>query len=241
MCGRYNLTLSVEALARVFGFAERPNLAPRYNIAPTQEAPVVRRRDAGQRAGALAKGSQYELLFMRWGLVPAWSKAIGARRPLINARSDSVAEKPSFRSAFRHRRCLVPATGYYEWRSDPSGKQPFHIAPADGGWVAFAGLWESWKDPAKPDAAALLSFALMTTEPTAELSAIHDRMPVILAPADYDTWLAPESRVEQLMALLRPYAGAPLQAHPISRRVNAVRHDGPDILAPLDDPAPRLL
>lgn len=231
MCGRYNLTLPVDALARLFDFPERPNLAPRYNIAPTQEAPVIRRRDGGQR----------ELVLMRWGLVPSWSKAMGKSAPLINARSETVADKPSFRSAFRQRRCLIPATGYYEWRSDPSGKQPFHITPADGGVMALAGLWESWTDPARADAPPLLSFALMTTRPTDELAAIHDRMPVILAPANYTAWLDPAAPADRLAPLLGPFVGAALQAYPISRRVNAVRHDDPDIIAPLDDPAPRLI
>jgi putative SOS response-associated peptidase YedK len=231
MCGRYNLTLPVEALARLFNFPELPNLAPRYNIAPTQEAPVIRRRD----------GERRELVLMRWGLVPSWSKAVGTSAPLINARSETVADKPSFRSAFRQRRCLVPATGYYEWRSDPSGKQPFHIALDAGGAMALAGLWERWRDPARPDASPLLSFALMTTTPTPELAAIHDRMPAILAPADYAAWLDPATPADRLASLLGPFAGAALKSYPISRRVNIVRRDDPDIIVPLDDPAPRLI
>lgn len=231
MCGRYNLTLPVEALARLFDFPERPNLAPRYNIAPTQEAPVIRRRDGGQR----------ELVFMRWGLVPSWSKAMAPSAPLINARSETAADKPSFRSAFRARRCVVPANGYYEWRSDPSGKQPFHIAPAAGGAMALAGLWESWRDPARTDTPPLLSFTLMTTMPTPELAAIHDRMPVILSAADCAAWLDPATPADRLSSLLGPFVGMALKAYPISRRVNVVRHDDPDILVPLDDPAPRLI
>ncbi|MBM3600694.1 MAG: SOS response-associated peptidase [Alphaproteobacteria bacterium] len=231
MCGRYNLTLPVEALIELFEFSERPNLMPRYNIAPTQEIPVVRPKPEGGR----------QLTLMRWGLVPSWSKEVAKSAPMINARSETVATKPSFRTAFRDRRCLVPATGYYEWRTDPSGKQPFHITSAAGGVLAFAGIWETWRNPAEPEAPLLLSCALMTTTPTAELSAIHDRMPVILPRFQWDVWLDPATAPEDLTALLKPYTAEKLSAYPISSRVNAVRNEDADIIKPLADPAPRLI
>lgn len=209
--GLYRLTLP--------GMENAPNLPPRYNVAPTQEAPMVRPLPDGGR----------ELSNLRWGLIPLWAKdkKIGAQ--CINARSETVATKPAFRDAYKRRRCLAPASGYYEWRPVEGEKrpQPFHIAMADDGPMTFAGLWERWRDPA--DGAELLSFTILTTAATEEIAALHDRMPVILAPEDHDAWLDPS---RDATALLRPYLG-PMRFHPVSRYVSTARNEGPECIAPL--------
>ncbi|MFO1189601.1 MAG: SOS response-associated peptidase [Alphaproteobacteria bacterium] len=221
MCGRYSITTPVDALRRAFDIDERPNLAPRYNAAPTQSLPVVRRTRAGRHA----------IKLLRWGLVPSWAKeaSIGAR--LINARAESVADKPAFRAAFRHRRCLVPADGFFEWQADPvSGrKQPFHIHAPDRGVFAFAGLWEEWRGPE----GAIETFAIITTDANRRLGAIHDRMPVVLDGAAYRAWLAPDALAADLQALLVPAPDDTLIATPVSTRVNRVANDDPACIAPL--------
>ncbi|TVQ55544.1 MAG: SOS response-associated peptidase, partial [Phycisphaerales bacterium] len=199
MCGRYSLTTSAEALAQLFRAAINFELRRRYNIAPTQVAPVARALD-GDR--------QREVVGMQWGLVPSWAKdpSIGSR--MINARSETAAEKPSFRSAFKRRRCLVPASGFYEWKKlDPgkksSAKQPFYIYRADEQPLVMAGLWESWNDPEseKP----LETYSILTTEANEQLRDLHDRMPVILEPEQFDAWLDPEQAdAETLQSLLKP-------------------------------------
>lgn len=209
MCGRYSLTSPVEAMAGLFLFDERPNLGPRFNIAPTQEVPVIRRTDAGQR----------EIALMRWGLVPSWAKEIGGSAPLINARGETVAEKPSFRSAFKKRRCLIPADGFYEWKKLESGqKQPYRIALPDDAPFGFAGIWEQWQS-AQGD--MLESCAIITTLASDRIADIHPRMPVILPPDSFDDWLdAPRAD------LIGAYDGA-LRAYPIGTAVNKVVNDNP--------------
>ena len=217
MCGRYSLTTPAEALATLFGAPAPADLAPRYNIAPTQQVPIVRLDADGARRFAMP----------RWGLIPSWAKDrdIGAR--LINARAETVNEKPSFRAAFRKRRCLMPADGFYEWQARGTLRQPFHIARADGQPFAFAGLWESWSDP---DGATIESCALITTAANDRLRPIHDRMPVILDQTDYDLWLdVGFGTLEAVQALLGPTAMT-LDARPVSRHVNNPRHDDPRCL-----------
>ncbi len=222
MCGRYSLTTAPEALRRLFDFDTTPNLAPRYNIAPTQSAPVVRNAANGGR----------ELTMPRWGLIPSWAKDASIGAKTINARSETVAEKPSFRSAFRHRRCLVPADGFYEWRREGEIKQPFRIGMLDGAAFAFAGLWESWSGA--DDGEALESFTILTAEANRKLRPIHARMPVILAPEAYDAWLdaSPET-VDRARALLRPFPEHPMAFYRVSTRVNSPRNDDPDCLKPI--------
>ncbi len=221
MCGRFTLRTPAHRLAEAFGVDALPNLAPRYNIAPTQDVVAIRRGDAGR-----------ELAMLRWGLIPGWAKdpAIGAR--MINARAETVAEKPSFRAAFRQRRCLVAADGFYEWRKTAEApkapKQPYYIRLESGEPFAIAGLWERWRDPAGQ---TVESCTLITTEANPELAPIHHRMPVILAPADYDAWLEPAS-ADALHDLLRPYPGAEMTAIPIGRHVNNVRNDDPRCIEP---------
>jgi putative SOS response-associated peptidase YedK len=237
MCGRYSITTPIEAIQRIFDVPERLNLPPRYNVAPTQEVPVVRLGPDGLR----------HLGQVRWGLVPFWAEdaSIGAR--LINARAESAATKPAFRAAFHKRRCLVVADGFYEWRkpAEKGGrKQPFRIARTDGAPFAFAGLWERWrpKEEAGEGGEALETCTILTTDANETLRPIHDRMPVILDSADYDTWLDPEAPEAALQACLGPYPDKALTAYPISTRVNKVAHDDPEVIVPLAEPdgdAPR--
>lgn len=219
MCGRYSITTPVEALARLFGFPERPNLAPRYNMAPTQIAPAVREEDGGRH-----------LALLRWGLVPFWAKdiAIGAR--LINARAETLAEKPAFRDAFRKRRCLLPADGFYEWQAVESRKRPYLIRRRDGRPLAFAGLWESWRGGGE---APLETFTIVTTEANGTLRPIHGRMPVIVEEEAFALWLSPPSDGAGLRELLRPAREDLLETIEVSTRVNNVRNDDAACAEPL--------
>ncbi|MBM3490675.1 MAG: SOS response-associated peptidase [Alphaproteobacteria bacterium] len=220
MCGRYSFTTPLEAIRRLFRFQGSPNLAPRYNIAPTQQAPVLRRPTP---AGGIAT-----LDLLRWGLVPGWAKdhSIGAR--MINARAESVADKPAFRAAFRRRRCLVLSDGFYEWQAVDGGKQPYRVALAGDAPFAMAGLWETWHSP---QGETIETFAIVTTAASAAIRAIHERMPVILPTALHDAWLDVERPADG--AWLRPYTGSDLRAYPIGRHVNAVRNDDPTCWVPL--------
>ena len=218
----------MEGIARLFAFDARPNLAARYNIAPTQPVPVLRDDLAGRR----------ELALVRWGLVPSWANDVAAGAPLINARAETVAQKPAFRSAFKRRRCLIPADGFYEWRARPDGpKQPYRIAMADDTVFAFAGIWEHWQSA---EGSELESCAIITTEANDRLGDIHHRMPVILPPEIHDAWLSAEPG--EAATLMRPYGGS-LVVYPVSRAVNNIRNDGPSLWeeTPPDDAPPRQL
>jgi putative SOS response-associated peptidase YedK len=217
MCGRYVLASPGEVIAEHFRLAEVPDHPPRYNIAPTQLALVVRETPQGEREG----------VFLRWGLIPSWARdpTIGSR--LINARAEGLADKPSFRAAFRRRRCLVPADGFYEWRPAAGGrKQPYFIRLASGAPLGLAGLWEQWKGP---DGDTVATFTIVTTAANEQLAALHDRMPVVVAPADYDEWLSsPNPSV-----LLAPWRGEPFELTPVGTRVNNVADDDPALVAPI--------
>jgi len=230
MCGRFNLTASGEEIAEAFGLEDTPELAPRYNIAPTQPVAVVRRDTASRR---LTLGS------LRWGLVP--EGAPETDRGHINARSETAWQKPAFRDAFAHRRCLVPATGFYEWQTlsqRPRRRQPWAFALGSGRLFAFAGLWEP---PAREGAPP--SCTILTTDPNEVTRPVHDRMPVILAPADYAPWLDPQpNRNLQLRALLKPFPSEAMTAWPVSTAVNSPKCDEPSCLEPVEARAPpRLL
>lgn len=223
MCGRFAYFSAHEAMVRLFGLPDdTPEVEPRWNIAPTQFVPAVRVGADGRR----------RLSLLYWGLVPHWAreKAIGAR--MINARAETVREKPSFRSAFRQRRCLVLADGYYEWQAAPDGKQPWFVRRADREPFAMAGLWESWVEtPGEPP---LESCTILTTEAVAPLDAIHHRVPVVLAARDYERWLATKpADLDALAALLAPPTAGMLEAMRVSRRVNNARNEGPGLIEPL--------
>jgi len=219
MCGRYQLAVKKQRVCDLFDVVEAVTpegvaLFERYNIAPSQPAAVIRQ---GPRGRLLEP--------MRWGLVPHWSKQPKTRYATFNARSEDAAGKPTYRGPMRYRRCLVPACGFYEWRQGKDGKQPHHIRLADEQPFALAGLWDAW-------GGELQTFSILTTTPNEMLAPIHNRMPVILDPADYDRWLDPAVQAPaQVADLLRPYPAEQMLATPVSDYVNNARHEGPRCLA----------
>jgi putative SOS response-associated peptidase YedK len=220
MCGRYFLTTPGAVLAETFELATAPELEPRWNIAPTQRVPIVRAAGEGGR----------ELAVVRWGLVPFWAKEAAIGNRLINARAESLGEKPAFRDSFRKRRCLIPADGFYEWKREGAGKQPWLLRLRGGGVFGFAGLWSRWQDPAA--GAALESCAIVTTAPNELAAAVHDRMPVVLPRARYGAWLDSAADPSALASLLVPFPAAEMEAFPVSRLVNSPSHDEPACIEP---------
>jgi putative SOS response-associated peptidase YedK len=214
MCGRYTLIANAEAIRQLFEvlpFDERLAVT-RYNIAPTQPIVVVRAGDRGR-----------ELVPMRWGLIPAWTKDLRSAPLLINARAEGIATKPAFQHAFRRRRCLVPATGFYEWQAPGRrAKQPYAVRPADGRLVAFAGVWETWFGP---DGSEIDGAAIVTVSSNGTVSVIHDRMPALIAPEDFDAWLSGEADTAAAAALLEPAPEELFICVPVSTRVNAAAND----------------
>jgi putative SOS response-associated peptidase YedK len=221
VCGRYAFFSPAEAVKRVFALDEVPPLEPRYNIAPTQDVPAVRAGEEGARSFSM----------LHWGLVPKWATERGIGNRMINARAESLAEKPAFREAFRKRRCLVLADGWYEWQAAPGGKQPHFVRRKDARPVAFAGLWERWKDPAS--GAPLESCTIVTTGAAEPIRKIHERMPVVLAETDWDRWLDTAfSDTEKLAELLVAFDGKALEAWPVGLEVNAPKNEGPGLIEP---------
>ena len=224
MCGRINLWMSSADLAEVFELFREPEWLPKYNLAPMQQILSVRMHPKGVR---LAEPVQ-------WGLVPSWAKALPTGAPLNNARSDTVATKPAFREAFRRRRCLVPANGFYEWkRLGSKSKQPWHIFRKDRQPLALAGLWDHWQTP---DGDTLESCCVVTTEANEFMADIHDRMPVILKVEDWSDWLDPELiDVEKISRLIVPCPNEWLEMTPVSSLVNNVRNDSPECVRPVSE------
>jgi putative SOS response-associated peptidase YedK len=217
MCGRFTLSLPAEAIASTFQLSTIPELVPKYNIAPTQPVPTI-----------LSAGDRRQFKMLRWGLIPAWAKDATMGAKLINARAETVAEKPAFRTAFRHRRCLVIADGFYEWQQQKGKKQPFYFRFQNGQPFAFAGLWESWQ---APDGEKIDSCTLLTTAANTLLQPIHDRMPVILKPEDYNQWLDPQiQKPEQLQPLLQSYSSEAMVSYPVSTKVNNPTNDSPECI-----------
>ena len=223
MCGRFTLTDPDQDLAVQFNLPEIPDMQPRYNIAPTQPVAVVR---------VPPESMVREMALLHWGLIPFWAKDPKIGNRMINARSETVAEKPAFRAAFRRRRCLVVADGFYEWQKQNDGKQPFYIRRRDARPFAFAGLWEFWKGG---DETVIESCTLLTTTPNELLRPLHNRMPVILQPKDYDLWLDPEMQEpDALKPLLLSYPSEQMDAYPVSRFVNSPKNDDPRCIEPLE-------
>lgn len=221
MCGRFSLGTAATTLTAQFELFEVPAWVPRYNIAPTQQAPTVVR-------AASQPARQFKPY--RWGLIPTWAKDPGIGSQLINARAETVATKPAFRKAFRERRCLILADGFYEWQRRGRYKQPFHIRMRDGRPFAFAGLWEHWEGP---EGSAIDSCTILTTPANELVGTLHDRMPVILAPQEYDLWLDPAIQEgERLQSLPRPYPAEEMTAYPVSTRVNNPANDSPECVEP---------
>ncbi len=233
MCGRFTLSLDPEELRQAFPWLkiEHPEdltnqkLLPRYNIAPTQ------------KAGVVTNDGHKKLEFFQWGLIPSWAKEAEIGSRLINARGETLAEKPAFRGAYRRRRCLVLADGFYEWKQEAgsSQKTPMYIHMASEQPFAFAGLWDIWK--ASQEKEEIFSFTIITTSPNALMMGIHQRMPVILLPEMYDAWLHPGDRSPQdLNPLLAAYPSGEMEAYPVSRMVNSPNNDRPECLLPAYPP-----
>lgn len=221
MCGRFTQRKTAGELAKAFKVEDVPETEVRYNIAPTQNILSVHQTVDGREARLL-----------RWGLIPSWAKdaAIGAR--LINARSETVTEKPSFREAFKHRRCLIPADGFYEWARRDGQKQPYYFCLRDEQPFAFAGLWEKWK---AEDGKTVESCTILTTEANEILRPVHDRMPVILHREEYDLWLDQDVRQQDLLKdMLRPYPSSEMSSHPVRTLVNSPRHQGAELIEPME-------
>ncbi|KAB8319859.1 SOS response-associated peptidase [Tolypothrix campylonemoides VB511288] len=222
MCGRFTLSQTAEAIYQTFHVNKILSLEPQYNIAPTQMvAAVLYNPETKQR--------EFEKL--RWGLIPSWAKDLGMGAKLINARAETVGEKPAFRSAFKHRRCLVVADGFYEWQTKEGKKQPFYFHLQERKPFGFAGLWEQWRSPQGEE---ITSCTILTTKCNELLQPIHERMPVILQPQDYDLWLDPQVQTpEPLQQLLHPYPSEAMMAYPVSTMVNSPKHNSPDCIKPL--------
>lgn len=225
MCGRYALYGPISRKNRhAIEFLERElEFAPTYNAAPTRQLPVFR---IDARRGR-------ELTLLRWGLVPSWAKDPSGAAPMINARAETVAERPAFRAAFRLRRCLVPMSGFYEWKKNAGGKVPYFVHLLNTEVFAAAGLCEYW--PARDGRQPVESYAIITTAANDLMRALHDRMPAILSPKDYEAWLDPENdRTDALKKLLEPYPADEMRAYPVGPRVNNARNDGPEIIEPVN-------
>ncbi len=220
MCGRYSLTKPIKTLQEHFMakviFSDH---AARYNIAPSQTVPIV-----------VASQDGLEIRPLRWGLVPHWSKDEKMGQRLINARAETVHEKPSFRDAFRSKRCLVPADGFFEWQVQNGGKIPQYITRTDRNLMAFAGLWSEWKGNSK----TLNTFTIITTQANRQLEPVHHRMPVILSPESYETWTSNASKPDILKNLLKPLPEGILEYFPVSKTVNSPKNDSEDCLVPAD-------
>ena len=225
MCGRFRLGKGREALKEYFGAEMEVEWSPRYNIAPTQPIPTVRQN---------ATKPVREICLMRWGLIPSWAEDATIGYKTINARSETATTRPAFRDALISRRCLVPADGFYEWKKEAKGKQPFCFALRDESIFAFAGIWDRWKGS---DGKAIETCSILTTTPNELAAQVHDRMPVILAPDDYDLWLDPGIKdTKEISDMMKPYGAALMKAYAVSTRVNAVKNDDPQCAEPLDIP-----
>jgi putative SOS response-associated peptidase YedK len=230
MCGRYVITSPPAAIRALFGYGEQPNFPPRYNVAPTQPIPVVRLVDG-----------KPSFVLMRWGFVPAWVKDPKTVSLMINARGESVADKPAFRNAMRRRRCLMPADGFYEWREAGAGagapKQPYFVRPKSGGPVAFGGLWETWTGP---NGEEVDTVAIVTTRANRTLAFIHDRMPVVVPPEAFALWLdGANVEAEAAAALIAPAPEDLFEYYAVSTAVNRVANDDASLIAPVAVATPR--
>ena len=221
MCGRFYLDVQADELAEYFDLPTLPNLTPRYNIAPSQDVTAIRVGEQGR-----------EWMSLHWGLIPFWAKDKKIAYRTINARAETADTKPSFRAAFKHRRCLIPASGFFEWVPGKDGKQPYCIHPKESKLFAFAGLYEHWQNTAGE---TIDSCTILVTEANAVVAPVHDRMPVILQPSDFALWLDPEtSDAGQLKSLLKPYPDQQTDLYPVSRHVNNPRNDDAECIKPIN-------
>ena len=218
MCGRFTLQITPEHLAVIFGLIEIPTFPARFNIAPSQKVAVIRQNGDGQN----------RLDFLRWGLIPSWAEGMSIGYKLINARSETVHEKHSFRHAIRYRRCLIPTSGFYEWREEGGKNIPLYVRVKDGSPMVFAGLWESWKSP---EGEVIESCTILTTTSNKLIKPLHERMPVILHPQEYDIWLDRETNnPEMLKRFYQPYPADNMEMYPVSPLVNSAKADSPELI-----------
>jgi len=227
MCGRFTLRTPLTVLAQQFLFelgpvAEMAAVRPRYNVAPTQTVAAVRRLDAN---------SPRSLAWLHWGLIPSWAKDAKMAGSMINARGETIADRPAFRSAFARRRCLILSDGFFEWKKVGKQKQPYYFRMQDECPFAFAGLWESWRGPAGSEGPPLESCTIVTTTANELCRPLRDRMPVILEDCDYDRWLDPAADKDDLLALIQPFPAESMKSEPVNPRVNNVRNDDPECVA----------
>lgn len=224
MCGRFTLTMSGDMIADYFDIVEgQLDLVPRYNIAPTQEILTI-----------VNNGEHNSAMNMRWGLVPSWAKDAKIGYKMINARSESLLEKPSFKNAFKKRRCLIPADGFYEWKRDGAKRRPMHIRLKSKEPFGFAGLWETWRDKSDPKAEPVISCSIVTCPPNSLMAQIHDRMPVILPREYHKEWLDPANEnTATLMEMLGPYDPGEMEAYEVSSAVGNVKNTGSELIAPV--------
>lgn len=224
MCGRYTTTHPLDEILRYFLISNvRPEVEegyrPSFNVAPSQPVLVIGLRQ-GERAAAMH----------RWGLIPRWAKDASIGAKMINARAETVAERPAYRTPFRQRRCLIPADSLFEWQRNGKTKQPFRFMMRDESMFAFAGLWDEWR---APDNSVIRSCTIVTTEPNKLIEPVHNRMPVILHPADYDEWLDPRTEQERLLAMLAPYPADEMKCYPVSTRVNSPANNDEELIQPI--------
>jgi putative SOS response-associated peptidase YedK len=223
MCGRFTLNTSAQILAEFFQLAEIPDIKPRYNIAPTQAIATVT---------IAPEKMQRHFQFMRWGLIPSWAKDVKIGNQMINARSETVAEKPAFRSAIKHRRCLIVADGFYEWQPQGKTKQPYYFQMADSQPFAFAGLWENWEST---EGENIASCTIITTAANETVKPVHDRMPVILPEGDWEHWLDPAiTNSQQVLPLLKPYDPTAMKGNAVSAIVNNPKIESPECIQAIE-------
>ena len=223
MCGRFTLQISPELLAGIFGLTEIPVFPARYNIAPSQQVALIRQIGDGHN----------RLDYLQWGLIPSWAKDENTGNMLINARSETVAEKPAFRHAVKYRRCLIPASGFYEWRQEGKLKIPLHVRLKDGSPMVFAGLWESWKSPKD---GVIESCTILTTSSNKLIAPLHDRMPVVLHQQEFNAWLDREMNdPENLRRFYQPYPAELMEMYPVSNLVNSPITDSPELVLPFQE------
>ena len=225
MCGRFAFFAKGQFGYESLQLPEPPPFE-RYNIAPSQEILAIRTSPEAGRP---------EWVMLRWGLVPFWSKEPGGKRPLINARAEGIETKPSFRGPIRHRRCIVPASGFYEWRREGSGKQPYFVRPAAAEVFALAGIWDHWEGK---QGEVIESVAIITTSANELMQPIHDRMPVIFEEEDVAEWIAPTTKLEKALPMLKPCSLTRMMTYSVSSLVNSARHDGPACVAKVDESVP---
>ncbi len=224
MCGRYTIRVPARLVAEEFGLFEVPEMAPRYNVAPTQPVPAVRAEGTDEKRA---------LVMLRWGLVPSWADDLAIGNRMINARSETVGSRPAFRGAFKGRRCLVVADGFYEWKKVDGGKQPYYIRRKDQKPFGLAGLWERWDKGSAP----VESCTILTTQANALMSPLHDRMPVIIPHERYGEWLAAGTKADALNGMLVPADPEGWEAYPVSKVVNSPANERASCIEPLAGPA----